>query len=73
MGTDLDERVAEDGSGNVTDPHTREARYAHVRKQDGLGLRTGETEDLGREDFVDVLLREGGGEGESTEEEHDSG
>lgn len=69
--THLDKRIAENGGGDVRNPHAREARDAHVGEENRPGLGTGETEHLGGEDLVDVLLAEGGGEGEASEEEHD--
>lgn len=69
--THLDERVAKHRRRDVTDPHARKARDAHVRQEDRLGLGSREAEDLGREDFVDVLLAESRCEREATEEEHD--
>lgn len=71
--TDLDQSVAQCRGSNVTDPHARKGRDTHKDKQDHTRLGSGGIQDSRGGHDVQSGLGQHGGDGETTNKEHDRG
>jgi hypothetical protein len=69
--THLDERITKRRCSNITDPHTSECRDAHQHEQDNARFLACCIEDSRSCHDVQSGFGEDGGDGETTDEEHD--